>query len=71
MITSSFGNEIRPLFAVVDNDSGEFIGCDAERIQDGQERYYALHQLRADDGHKEIFSMLGGLPVRRSEGEVF
>jgi len=68
-IKTQYGNEVRPVEAITDTETGEFVACFATRRIDGQKRFYLLHQLRATEGIAEILGVLGALPVR-SDAEL-
>jgi len=69
MISTRYGNEITPVEAVYDHETGNFVACFATRKIDNAKRFYTVGQIRATDGVAEILSALESLP-KRADNEV-
>jgi len=64
MIKTQYGNDVTPIEAITEAESGAFCACFAVRKIDGKKRFYELCQLKADGGIQEIIAALAALPAR-------
>ena len=68
-LTTQHGLTVIPVIAYYDHDTGAFVGADCQRLDDGQLRYYAVHQLRHPDGAMGVQCALESAQSKLAEAQ--